>query len=122
MVKKKAKKVAKKPSKKKAKAAPDLDFVEFDIGDYQEEEDSQPYGFALSLGERIGTISQLEKIDENAIHPLIQKAGLALKLHGSLVSLVEGGTPLSPEELCSLATWLYEEASKAAEEYSIDVG
>lgn len=121
MAAKKAKKVAKKKApKKKKKAAAVLEFADIELG--EDPEDQSPYGFALSLGERLGTISQLEKLEESAIHPLLQKAGLSLRLHGSKVSLVEGGEALTPEELCSLSAWLHEEASKAAEEYAIDLG
>lgn len=91
----------------------------FDWADELNETQQLP---SLSLGQRIGTISMLETIPAESLPAVVRKAGLHLKLQGSNIHLAPGGESLTMTELKELAEWLLEEASKASEQYAIDLG
>jgi hypothetical protein len=131
-VAKKKKQAQPKASKPKAKAPKakkeellfgDDDDDDFDDPDFwQEVSEEEQVAPSLSLGQRIGTITMLETIPAESLPAVVRKAGLHLKLQGSNVHLAPGGESLTLAELKELAQWLLEEASKASEQYAIDLG
>jgi len=129
--KKKAPTTKKKPKKTKTTPVVEMDddghpdeFVWMELTDDQLENFMAPEEMleteGLSLGDRLGTISKLEQLEEASIPPIAKKAGLKLMLKGSQICLVPGGEFLSVGELQLLAQWLLDEATKAAEDYAID--
>ena len=130
---KKKKQAQPKASKPKAKA-PKAKKEELLFGDDDDDDDfDEDFGWkvveqeedvvpSLSLGQRIGTITMLETIPAESLPAVVRKAGLHLKLQGSNIHLAPGGESLTLAELKELAEWLLQEASKASEQYAIDLG
>lgn len=130
---KKKKPASKKPTPKKekkttkrAKKEPEnefewMDLVVDDDGDSSNDEELDMLACeGFSLGDRLGTISKLETVEDASIPALAKKAGLNFRLTGSKISVVPEGQYLTIEELKALAEWLLGEANKAAEDYAID--
>ena len=128
-LKKKSSKKA--PTKKKKAVSFDHDLAEsmadaFDdleaqneIAEYSDDDFFEPVG--LTLGQRIGTIKQLEVLDQRILLPLAEKAGLKIRLEGSKIRFSDQGEAMTVAEVTEIAHWLLSEVEKAMEAYDLDI-